>query len=85
MVTETSNFLELYQINISEKIGNEYIPMINDLVRMIILQVTVQFMLFLRNPTENSLFDTGFIEILLYIILGLCVYWLVFKRLIKIK
>lgn len=77
--------LESYEIDVTDKIGKEYIPMIEDISRMLILQAFVQFMMFVRNPTEYSMFDASFIEMLLYIVLGLCVYWLVFKKLVKIK
>ena len=79
------SIMEMYELDVTEKIGKEYIPMVEDITRMFILQVFVQFMMFIRNPNENGLFDANFIEMLLYIILGLCVYWLVFKKLIKIK
>ena len=74
---------EVYNIKLSEKIGKEYLPAVEDISRMIILQVFVQIMMFLRNPSENSLFDIEFVELLLYIVLGLCVYWLLFKKLIN--
>ena len=76
---------DLYEIDVSDKIGEEYLPMFEDISRMLVLQMFVQFMLFVRNPTIHSFFDSNFIEMLLYVILGLCVYWLVFKKLIKIK
>ena len=83
--TKESIFNPVYEYNISSKIGKEYIPMVEDLVRMTILQFIVQFMFFIRNPYEYSLFDTRFIEMLLYLVLGLCVYWLLFKRLVKLS
>lgn len=76
---------ELYELDVSDKFGKEYIPMVEDIMRMLVLQMFVQFMMVLRNPSENSMFDPSFIEMLLYIILGLCVYWLVLKKLVKIK
>ena len=76
---------EVYDVQLSEKIGKEYLPAIEDITRMIVLQVFVQIMMYLRNPSENSLFDVEFIELLLYIVLGLCVYWLLFKKLVNFK
>ena len=76
---------EVYDVLLSEKIGKEYLPAVEDITRMIVLQVFVQIMMYLRNPSENSLFDVEFIELLLYIVLGICVYWLLFKKLINFK
>lgn len=79
-----SNFNFIFEYNISDKIGEEYVPMIEDIMKMVMLQVFIQFMLFVRNPYEHSLFDTRFIEVLIYLTLALCVYWLLFKRLVKL-
>jgi hypothetical protein len=80
-----SIFFEVNEIDISKHIGPGYIPMIEDLVRIYLIQVVVQFMLFIRSPSHYSIFDCDFLENLIYIGLGMCVYWLVFKRLVKLK
>ena len=60
----------------------EYIEFANDLARMIIIQVMIQFLFYLNNPSVG--FFTGeFFLLVIYICLGVCVYWLVFKRLIN--
>ena len=80
-----SIFSEINEIDVSKHIGSEYIPMIEDVIRIYIIQIVVQFMLFVRAPYEFSIFDLNFLENLIYIGLGMCVYWLVFKRLVKFK
>lgn len=72
----------LFPINITNYINKDYIPLIDDIIRMTILQFVIQFMFFIKNPEQNGLFTQYFIEIVLYIILGVCVYWLLFKKLI---
>ena len=68
----------LYTIKISKP---EYIEFINDLARMIIIQVMIQFLFYLNNPSMG--FFTGeFFLLIIYICLGVCVYWLIFKKLI---
>ena len=82
--TIKSNFNFILEYKITDKIDKEYLPMIEDILKMVLLQVFIQFMLFVRNPYEHSLFDTRFIEVLIYLTLALCVYWLLFKRLVKL-
>jgi len=84
-MNQLSKIFEVFEINVSEKMGEEYLPLVEDMTRMFTLQVFVQVMMFLRNPYEFSLFDTDFIELLVYVMLGICVYWLVFKKLIVFK
>ena len=69
----------LYTIIVSKP---EYIDFINDLSRMIIIQVVIQFLFYLNNPSLG--FFTGdFFLLIIYICLGVCVYWLLFKKLIN--
>lgn len=84
-MNKLSNVLDVLEINVTEMLGEEYVPMIEDIMKMFTLQVFVQLMMVLRNPYEFSLFDVDFIELLLYVILGVCVYWLVFKKLVVFK
>ena len=79
-----SNFLRVTTVNISEKFSEEYVPFVEDLMRMIILQTVIHFMYAMRDPTTTPFFSTAYVELLLYVILGVCVYWLLFKKLIKI-
>lgn len=72
----------LYTIKISDNFGNEFIPFINELIKMITIQFLIQFMLFLKNPKFDVLFNIEFLEILIYIILGLSLYWFAIKKLI---
>lgn len=79
-----SNFLRVTTINISDKFSDEYVPFVEDLMRMIILQTVIHFMYAMRDPSANPFFSAAYLELLLYVILGVCVYWLLFKKLIKI-
>lgn len=69
----------LYVIDVPKK---EYLPMIDDIARMIMIQFSIQLLLFATNPEENQFFSADFILLLIYIVLGVCLYWLVFKRLV---
>ena len=79
-----SNFNNPYVINVSKKFGTDYVPAFEDAFRLLILQLMIQFMYFIKDPSEYGIFDTSFIELAIYSILGVCVYWLIFKRLVII-
>ena len=67
----------LYRIELD--VDNNTIIMINDLSRMFIMQVVVQIMFYLRNDNVE-LWSNIFLENLLFILLGLFIYWFVFNR-----
>ena len=48
-------------------INEEYKAIIQDTIRMIMIQTVVNILFFLSNPTENSLFSTIFLQSLLFI------------------
>lgn len=72
----------LYSINIPNK---DYIEFINDIARMITIQITIQFLLFINDPNAINFFSVDFILMLVYIVLGICVYWLIIKKLVLFK
>tara|TARA_Y100001970_G_C14217301_1_gene850453 strand:- start:1922 stop:2323 length:402 start_codon:yes stop_codon:yes gene_type:complete len=74
----------LIDLDVSTFFGDEYIPLINDLARMITLQVIIQLMLSMRDSKEYPFFSQHFFELLFYIVLGLMTYWLVVKKLFKL-
>jgi hypothetical protein len=80
-----SNFNSLYELKVSEYINEEYLPFLEDLIRMLILQVTLNFMYFVKDPSQSPFFSLEFLELILYVCMGVAVYWLVFKSLFKFK
>ena len=75
----------LYEINISKMLGSsEYRPMIDDIFRFIFIQFMIQIMLVMMDPERYSLFAVDFLLLLLFVILGVMVYWLVFRKLVAI-
>jgi hypothetical protein len=72
----------LFVINVPHK---EYIEFINDLVRMMTIQVMIQFLFYINGSQEVSFFTVEFFLLLLYVALGVCVYWLVIKKLVMFK
>lgn len=84
MNTDSSNFNTLIEWNLSKQIDKEYLPFVEDSIRLIILQIAVQFMFYARSPCDTVFFSVEFLELIIYSIIGLSVYWLLFKKLIKI-
>ena len=80
-----SNFNSLYEFKITDYVSEEYLPYIEDIVRMVILQVTINFMYFSKDPLQSPFFSMEFMELILYVCMGVTVYWLIFKSLIKIN
>jgi hypothetical protein len=74
-----------YLLNISHKLGPEYVSFCNDVLRMMVLQVTLQFMIYLSNPSANAFISAEFLLLLLYIIIGVAMYWLVVRRLVQLQ
>jgi hypothetical protein len=73
----------IFTIPISRIFGEEYAPMISDVLRMVCIHFTIQFMTYVGGG-DSSIFSREFIETMLYIVLGVLVFWLVFKRIIWI-
>lgn len=65
-------------------VDEDIINMIYDIIRLVTLQVITQC-LFCMNNKEISLFNSHFIETLLFLCLGVVFYWLIVKKLLKIK
>ena len=82
ILTSNFNSSALYSLKVSHLLGEEYVVMFDDIVRMMLIQFTIQLMFYMSSP-ERSLITEEFVLLLLYIILGICLYWLVFKKLIK--
>lgn len=73
----------LFKIDIGQKIGKEYVIVVDDVSRMLLIQFTIQVMFFLSDPANTSLFSAEYFLLSLYIVLGVCLYWLVFRRVIS--
>ena len=72
----------LYSVEVPKK---EYLDLINDIARMVTIQVTIQILFYINNPAETQFFSVDFILLLLYVVLGVCVYWLVIKKIVIFK
>lgn len=73
----------LFRFNLN--IDKEYIPMINDIIRLSVIQLVAQLLFFMTNPSKNPLFSDIFIQTLFYLLIGIVVYWLIIRKIIIIN
>jgi hypothetical protein len=73
----------LIDIDVTNTIGEDFSFLADDVTRMLILQIIIQFMLSMRDNKEYPFFSQSFFELLFYIILGLMFYWLVVRKLVR--
>lgn len=72
----------LYVVDIPNK---DYVAMCDDIARMVIIQFSIQLLLFATDPEQHQFFSVDFLLLLIYIVLGVALYWLVFKKLVLFK
>jgi hypothetical protein len=71
-------------LKLSDYVDKEYIPYFEDLIRMLIIQISIHVMM-CSNRDDMPLFSFEFLELFLYLIIGVSLYWLLFKKLVKIS
>ena len=86
LLPETKQFAEpqsVWTVDMSKVVGRDNVVFINDLVRIFIIQMTVQIMMYVTCPDQCTIFSDDFLILLLFISIGICFYWLVFRRLVS--
>lgn len=73
--------LKKYEIQITESLPEEFLNILNDALKFLIIIVVYNFMLVSKDSKSSSLSLT--IEQILYVTLGLSVYWLIINKLIQ--
>lgn len=63
----------------------EYMPMINDLLRMSCIQLVAQYMFYMVNSEANPFFSVMFVQTICFLLLGVLVYWLIVTKLFSIE
>jgi len=73
----------LWELDVGRAVGADYVPMANDVLRMVCIQVAIQVMLVLSDPTGRTrLFSPDFLMLVVYITLGVMLYWLALRKLV---
>lgn len=70
-----------YDLNIDK----EYIPVINDVIRMAVIQVVAQILFVMASKDNEKFFSEVFMQTLSFIIIGVMVYWLIIRKLFTIQ
>lgn len=73
----------MYTLHIGSKLGPEYVPVVEDIARTLVIQVLVQALLSVVDP-EAGFFSPVFWLVLGYVVLGTMCYHLVFRKLVRI-
>lgn len=72
----------LYVFQLQNK---EYVEVLDDVARMVIIQLGIQFLYYLNNSDQVQFFSTDFVLLVIYMILGILLYRLVFRKVITFK
>jgi|LauGreDrversion4_2_1035121.scaffolds.fasta_scaffold686090_1 hypothetical protein len=73
----------MYKVPVSSRLGPEYVPVVEDVVRTLVIQIVVQALIAVVDP-DAGFFSPVFWLILCYVILGTLSYHLLFKKLVEI-
>ena len=73
----------IFHVHISKYMGTEYIGMFNDMARFLTIQIAIQMMLYTLDPAKFAFFSSDFMMLLIFIIVGVLLYWLIFKKIVS--
>ena len=61
-------------------------PMIYDIIRIVTIQVITQFLFVINNNrTDVKFFNSTFLKTVIFLCLGILVYWLIVRKIIQTK
>ena len=72
----------VWDVNVSDVIGKDNVPFLNDVVRMLALQIVIQMLLHVTDPERYSFTDGDFVVLAMFIVVAVSAYWLVLRRLV---
>lgn len=72
----------IYVIKLNNK---DYIEYFNDLIRILTLQFSIQFLYYINASDNFRFLSEDFILLIFYLILGISIYHLIFKKIIVFK
>lgn len=75
----------LLSYNVSSAFGKEYVDVFYDMSRMLVIQMVIQMLMHLTDADRFPFFSVEFVLMCIYIVLGVLVYWLIFKKTVQFK
>ena len=72
-------------IQLDLNIDKEYIPVINDVIRMVVIQVVAQMLFVMASKDNERFFSEIFLQTLFFIVMGVLAYWLIVRKIFVIQ
>lgn len=72
-------------IQLDLNIDKEYIPVINDVLRMVVIQVVAQMLFVMASKDNERFFSEIFLQTLFFIVMGVLAYWLIVRKIFVIQ
>lgn len=69
----------LFSVDVSGVLGADFAPMANDFMRMLCIQLAIQILV---ASNDRGIFTSEFFILMLYIALGVLLYWAVIRRVV---
>lgn len=73
----------LFKLDVAPVMGKDGVRALNDVMRMLSIQFTVQLLLYFNDAKCTTFFTTDFVLLTLYVIMGVLVYWLILRRIVQ--
>lgn len=83
--TRTCDEQSFFCIDATDAIGKDGVRALNDVLRMLSIQFTVQMLMYFNDPKCSTFFTADFVLLTLYVVMGVLVYWLILRRLVQWK
>lgn len=74
----------VWRVDLSSVLGREYVPFVQDVIRMVCIQVSIQLLYHLGAPAGTPFFSSDFVMLIVYVVLGVMLYWLVLRKLVAV-
>jgi hypothetical protein len=72
----------VFKVDIASVFGPDAAPVANDVLRMFCIQVAIQAMMVLAGGGDARFFSSDFFLFLLYIALGVLLYWFAVRKIV---
>lgn len=81
----TTTYPALFTVDLAESLGSQYAPVLDDVVRVLCIQLSVQVMLYFSGASGGGLLTPELLLVSLFMVVGVALYWLVFKSLVRFR